>query len=362
MKPFEIHCGNALDVLRTFPNESIQCCVTSPPYWKLRNYGCGDYEIGKEPTIEEYVDKLVEVFSEVKRVLRNDGTFFLNIGDCYQSKDLLGIPWRVAFALQETNWILRCDVVWQKKNCLPESVKDRPTRNHEYVFLFTKSARYYYDADAVREPCKIASLKRMEQKFNADKKRASTSSEQSLNPEQFCHPNGKNRRSVWSINTEPFPGAHFAVMPQRLAETCIKVGTSEYGCCMVCGAPFKRKIEQGEPLIEEMRSCGANSNGDYTGTATKDFKSAGSQNASETKKRILAGMRERKTVDWIQTCNCEHPKISRCKVLDPFCGSGTTGIVAMNLGCNFIGVDLNPTFCQMSEERITKSLGLLNFL
>lgn len=205
--------GDSLTVLRQLPSESVQSVVTSPPYWGLRDYE-QDGQIGLEESLPQYINKLVAVFSECKRVLRDDGTFWLNIGDGYTSgnrrwrapdkknparamsvrpdtpeglkpKDLLGVPWRLAFALQDDGWYLRSEVIWHKPNVMPESVKDRPTRAHEHLFMLTKNEKYYYDKSAVLED------------------------------------NGRNRRTVWNINTEAYPGAHFATFPTKLIEPCI---------------------------------------------------------------------------------------------------------------------------------------------
>jgi DNA modification methylase len=206
--------GDALTVLQRLPSDSVQCAVTSPPYWGLRDYNNPD-QIGLEETLPQFINRLRTVFSEVKRVLRPDGVFWVNIGDGYTSgnrgwrapdkknparamdvrpstpeglkaKDLMGIPWRLAFALQDDGWYLRADVIWNKPNAMPESVKDRPTRSHEYVFMLTKGERYYYDKKAVLEA------------------------------------NGRNRRSVWDVHTQGFAGAHFATFPPKLIEPCIK--------------------------------------------------------------------------------------------------------------------------------------------
>lgn len=205
--------GDALLVLQRLPGESVQCVVTSPPYWGLRDYNNPD-QIGLETTLPQFINRLTSTFREVRRVLRPDGVFWLNIGDGYTSgnrgwrapdkknparamdvrpdtpeglkpKDLLGIPWRLAFALQDDGWYLRADIIWNKPNAMPESVKDRPTRSHEYLFMFTKSEKYFYDRTAVLEP------------------------------------NGRNRRTVWDIHTQGFNGAHFATFPPRLVEPCI---------------------------------------------------------------------------------------------------------------------------------------------
>jgi site-specific DNA-methyltransferase (adenine-specific)/site-specific DNA-methyltransferase (cytosine-N4-specific) len=208
--------------LSEFPDGFFQCCVTSPPYWGLRDYEHPN-QIGAEARLDDYIDDLVRVFREVRRTLREDGTFWLNVGDAYTSggrtwrapdkknagramsyrpdtpqglkpKDLIGLPWRLAFALQADGWYLRSDIIWNKPNCQPESVKDRPTRSHEFVFLFSKSERYFYDAESIME--------------NGSDAR-------------------KNRRTVWNINTEPFRGAHFAVFPSRLVELCLLAGSKQ---------------------------------------------------------------------------------------------------------------------------------------
>lgn len=256
-----LHKGNALDVLKGLPDGSARCCVTSPPYWGLRDYG-EPGQLGLEPTPEEYVAKMVEIFREVRRVLAVDGTLWLNLGDSYNGsqqkggkgyisgsgksnpwienskprnvanlkpKDLVGIPWRVAFALQADGWYLRSDIIWAKPNPMPESVTDRPTKAHEYIFLMSKSERYYYDGDAVREPQSISSIER----WNGNNYRRNpqvskktghlqTNKEQSLG----CNPLGRNKRSVWTVSTQPFPGAHFAVFPPSLIKPCILAGSA----------------------------------------------------------------------------------------------------------------------------------------
>lgn len=213
--------GDALTVLRRLPNSSVRCVVTSPPYWGLRDYGIEE-QIGLEDTLPHFLHRLVAIFDEVRRVLTDDGTLWINIGDGYTSgnrgyraedkknparkmevrpdtpeglkpKDLMGVPWRLAFALQEDGWYLRSDVVWNKPNAMPESVKDRPTRSHEYLFMFTKSEKYFYDWQAVREKADSGGL--------------------------------RNRRSVWNVNTKPFSGAHFATFPTELIIPCIQAST-----------------------------------------------------------------------------------------------------------------------------------------
>lgn len=225
-----LYCGDALTVLKRLPSESVRCCVTSPPYWGLRDYGVAG-QLGLERTPEEYIATMVAVFREVRRVLIEDGTLWLNLGDSYaqaggpgwqgkngqradrrftavrntvaqreigrrpppsmKSKDLVGIPWMLAFALRSDGWWLRSDIIWSKKNPMPESVTDRPTKSHEYVFLLSKAARYYYDAEAIAEPWKF-----------------------------------RNARSVWEIATQPYPEAHFATFPEELARRCILAGSA----------------------------------------------------------------------------------------------------------------------------------------
>ncbi len=225
-----IAVADALTTLHRVPPNVFRCCVTSPPYWGLRDYGI-PYQIGAETKLDEYILNLRRVFGEVRRTLTEDGTLWLNLGDGYTSggrawrapdrknparamgyrpetpeglkpKDLLGLPWRVAFALQEDGWYLRADIVWYKPNCQPESVRDRPTRSHEYVFLLSKSDRYYYNHQAIREPCN----------GNGD---GGGSGDLRT----------RNRRSVWAINTEPYPEAHFATFPAKLVEPCLLAGS-----------------------------------------------------------------------------------------------------------------------------------------
>ena len=336
--------GDCIESMRTLPDASVHCCITSPPYWGLRDYGHAG-QIGLEETPEAYVARMVEVFREVRRVLRDDGTLWLNLGDSYCSqggerkygssdgatgrgdapgarlkkvggfgdgtwdwiesnptddwatdewlqelkrrraaflkpKDLVGIPWRVAFALQADGWWLRQDIIWHKPNPMPESVRDRCTKAHEYVFLLTKSERYYYDAEAIKVDASSATIERNKHGFKGAFKgqfRGTPGEERFQNGRPIQSPefskDGKaNRRSVWTITTKPYSGAHFAVMPPDLVEPCILAGCPEGGT-----------------------------------------------------------------------------------VLDPFAGSGTTLAVAAELGRNGIGCELNPEYIQLANDRITKS-------
>jgi site-specific DNA-methyltransferase (adenine-specific) len=238
----ELIQGDALTVLRGMPAESVHCCVTSPPYYGLRDYGMTE-QIGLEKTPDEYVEKLVDVFREVRRVLRNDGTLWLNLGDAYSwgvqsgdcfvpSKNLLGIPWRVAFALQADGWILRQDIIWHKPNPMPESVRDRCTKAHEYLFLLSKQARYYYDREAVREEPKPHNAGKMRAPKcgpNRPKYDSLASNSGNVSEKKYDEIKGANRRSVWTVNTKPYSGAHFATFPPDLIEPCILAGCPEGG-------------------------------------------------------------------------------------------------------------------------------------
>lgn len=278
-----ILCGDALEQLRTLEPDSVHTCVTSPPYYNLRDYGMAG-QIGAEATPEEYIENLVKVFREVQRVLRPNGTLWINIGDSYATrsgaqpptntrnihghtakqlpagykyKDLMGIPWMLAFALRTDGWHLRQDIIWAKPNCMPESVRDRCTKSHEYIFLLSKSDRYYFDAAAISEPIAEINVTRYLKSFGGKGYRNEV-------------PNlRRNKRDVWTIGTGGFKGAHFAVFPEKLVEPCILAGCPEGGL-----------------------------------------------------------------------------------VLDPFAGSGTTGVVAKHLARNFIGIELNPEYCRMADERI----------
>jgi len=228
--------GDVRESLRGLPDGSVRCVVTSPPYWGLRDYG-HDGQIGLEETVDDYVAQMVEVFREVRRVTSDDGTLWLNLGDSYGSgKQLVGIPWRVAFALQADGWYLRQDIIWAKPNPMPESVTDRCTKAHEYVFLLTKQPRYYYDHEAVREPF-------AHPKLADEAKRRKANGELRTGPYQSgagrndaaqytggvgyaSQAEGRNKRSVWTLTTKPFKGAHFAVMPEALAEPCVLAGSA----------------------------------------------------------------------------------------------------------------------------------------
>lgn len=278
--------GDSLVILKTIPSDSVHCCVTSPPYYALRDYGT-EGQIGREATPEEYIERLVAVFSEARRVLRPDGTFWLNIADTYcknakqgaKQKDMLGIPWRLALALRQDGWYLRSNIIWEKGNAMPESVTDRCSRSYEHVFQLSKSKRYYFDRAAIAEPVAPSTLVRMQSGRGGSHKYAEHVPGQtvqtinrprkadSISEEEL--PTHRNKRDVWHINTGSYSGAHFAVFPVKLAETCILAGCPEGGV-----------------------------------------------------------------------------------VLDPFFGSGTTGLAAKCNDRHYIGVEINPDFCRLAEERI----------
>ena len=220
--------GDAYEVLTGLDDQSVQCVVTSPPYYNLRDYGEKD-QIGLEENDEVYVDNLLKVFVEVKRILRKDGTLWLNLGDSYAHKCLLGVPWKVALALQSDGWWLRSDIIWHKPNVMPEGVKDRCTRDHEYIFMLSKSPNYYYDADAIKEPVQDSSIKRS--MYGWHSVRPSTKSNEGIHTEKmgsrFVNPKGRNKRTVWSINPANYKDAHFATFPETIPELCIKAGSKK---------------------------------------------------------------------------------------------------------------------------------------
>lgn len=374
----------------------MQCVVTSPPYWGLRDYGV-EGQIGLEKTPEEFIQKMVEVFREVKRVLRDDGTVWLNLGDAYtadgrgqsstmgpksgtfhgqikqfhpltpfklnhglKQKDLIGMPWRVAFALQADGWYLRSDIIWSKPNPMPESVTDRPTKSHEYIFLLTKRARYYYDAAAVRESYKPATFERRQHPIGntggqIGGRQPGKEYIYDVNDQRGpLNPAGRNRRTVWEIATQPFPGSHFATFPEALVEPCIKAGTSERGCCSVCGAPWVRVVERisgnttgrWDKNTEQMRDEGKFA----AGVVNHPF------NEEDISKSVTTG--------WQPSCKCweyvsdtgernQFPADTvPCIVLDPFGGSGTVGKVARDLNRKAILIELNAEYIKIARERL----------
>jgi DNA modification methylase len=372
--------------LKSMPEKSVQTCITSPPYWGLRDYG-HDGQIGLETTPEEYIAKMVEVFREVRRVLRDDGTLWLNLGDSYWSdtlsrkdpvesmwgnrpasdisdgrgniprvnrrgglgaapkgikpKDLVGIPWRVALALQADGWWLRQDIIWHKPNPMPESITDRCTKAHEYIFLLTKSSRYYFDSTAIMEPAKYAGtlLKASDPKTakNAAKGVFGGTSA-GFSQHDTLVGDRRNRRSVWTINTKPYTGAHFATFPEKLVEPMVLAGSSEVGCCPSCGAPWMMVLDsESNPNRPKIDFTRFDDRGVTRTTAGLDGRQ---------------GKSIKSFVGWGPTCDCPEHKPVPCLVLDPFTGSGTTGAVSLRLGRNFVGCELNPEYAKLAESRI----------
>ena len=378
-----IICGDNIEVLAGMPEGSIHTCVTSPPYWGLRDYGvpprvwdsesrcrhdwgtrsqgsrscrrCGAWEgcLGLEPTPDLYVQHLVSVLREVRRVLREDGTLWLNLGDSFakrtcseqagllKPKDLIGIPWRVAFALQADGWWLRSDIVWAKPNAMPEPIRDRPTRAHEFVFLLTKSRRYFYNAEAVREPDK-----------------GGRAGNGYVRPERLSYGGksaprgqhsgwvggaGRNRRSVWHVATQCFRGAHFATFPEGLVEPCILAGSSPTACSS-CGAPWRPVVLSRRLVAGEKAPSGASD-------PEEELRKGRAHSRSWAQSGKVLNHRE--TVGWEPTCGHDDPG-ARCTVLDPFSGTATTGIVAARLGRNYLGVELSPDFAHLAHRRLAK--------
>ncbi len=361
-----IIAGDCLQGMATLPDSSVHCAITSPPYWGLRDYGNAG-QIGLEPTPEAYVARMVEVFREVRRVLREDGTCWINLGDSYSGnassggknsndggpavrvvgvptkrgdglkpKDLVGIPWRVAFALQADGWWLRQDIIWHKPNPMPESVRDRCTKAHEYVFLLAKSVDYFFDAKAIDEP--------LATKPHAPGNKAGKDGGHLRNDfgtdamaRVWGASGRRNRRSVWKIATRPYRGAHFAVMPPALVADCLRAGTSAAGCCAECGAPIRRVVSRERVATRP-------------GTDTKTTGNA----AREGNRDPLRHVTQTETVGWEPSCACNAARIP-ATVFDPFAGSGTTLAVAVANGRSGIGCELNPDYIALAEQRISEA-------
>jgi DNA modification methylase len=450
-----IHVCDVREGLARLPDESVHCVVTSPPYWGLRNYnlppqvwdgrpGCehewvmaerrpqsggqGDASAkqmsnagtqgsvqqsvqsgtcskcgawlghhGLEPSIEMYVAHEVQVFREVRRVLRSDGTLWLNLGDCYaqgpsgqshnqendgsggnsawkterswstvssnlKPKDLCMTPARVALALQADGWYLRSDIIWAKPNPMPESATDRPTKAHEYLFLLSKSARYFYDAEAIKERCESgpSNIRKMEEgldriggkhKILIDPLSAASSTTHIGQVRGVGDPAGRNRRTVWTIATESYSGSHFATFPTRLVSPCIQAGTSEHGVCGACGAPYTRVLEKQKPPKTVFTKRGAPDDGFvYSGSVVD-----GEWRGHGSKLQAWLDEHPAKTVGWAPGCACGAPTVPAI-VLDPFGGSGTVGQVARALGRSYVLIKLSSRYARMAERRVLQPL------
>lgn len=377
--------GDAIERLRQMPAGIAQTCITSPPFWGLRDYGC-DGQIGLEQTPDEWVARLVDVFREVRRVLRDDGTLWLEVGDSYaggaggrdwdpnlarghrsntsaqgrlapktsglKPKDLCGAPWLLAFALRADGWYLRSDIIWARPNPMPESVTDRPTKAHSYVFLLTKRARYYWDADAIREAHvephgrTAVVLSDPDRYRDRDYKEDATGNGRSSRMQgPATNPAGRNARSVWQIATEPTPFAHFATFPQELVRRCILAGTSERGGCPACGAPWARQTE-----VDYEKADGGGYGGRTMDAAVGEPRS-GPMGATALNKVVT-------TTGWVPTCSCPAAEPVPQVCLDPFMGSGTTALVARHHGRHAIGCELNADYLDICRRRL-QQLSLL---
>lgn len=406
---YQLLQGDCIQVLQTLPAASVHCVVTSPPYFGLRDYG-HEGQIGLEQTPSEYVQKLVDVFREVRRVLRDDGTVWLNLGDSFANdgkwgghtggkhvaelhgqaigrakrdtglkpKDLIGIPWRVAFALQADGWWLRSDIIWAKPNGMPESVTDRPTRSHEYLFLLAKSERYYYDAQAIAEPAQfwagqagtfertgpvsqhvLPGQSAAQHRTERAKGKAGKNSFRGQGAEREgatgpANRDGRdlpdvgygptrNKRSVWTVATRPYPEAHFATYPVELVQPCIMAGTSAHGCCAVCGAPWVRVVEREFIPQQDVRDPAKLAKGSNKG-----------MDASNGWGDTPRGTVSTQTTGWEPSCTCSADVVP-CSVLDPFNGAGSTGVAAIGLGRRYTGIDINPDYLDLAHERLGRT-------
>jgi DNA modification methylase len=377
--------GDCREVLKTLPSESVHCCVTSPPFYGLRDYGVAS-QIGLEATPDAFVAEIVAVFREVKRVLRDDGTLWLNLGDSYagsgeigrhdannarsgnagitykslgeaqngkrqyrkidaglKPKDLIGVPWSVAFALRADGWYLRQDIIWSKPNPMPESVRDRCTKAHEYLFLLSKKPKYFYDAEAIKDPnaeptgnggwqnaIRNGDPDRYQGRYKPTKIEGAAGGSKMLRGEHV-HAGGRNKRSVWEVATAPFSEAHFATFPPTLIDPCILAGCPAKACA-TCGKPWVREVER-EVVWPEKRG----------GTGTNRDRADGGMACNAE--------RSSKTLGFSPSCSCNAATVPGT-VLDPFAGAGTTGLVADRLGRNAILIELNAGYADMSKRRI----------
>ncbi len=393
---------DALSGLKLLPDGCVDMVCTSPPYYGLRNYSVDKIKwaafsytiwgltieipewtgcLGLEPTPQMFVGHLVMIMNEVRRVLKPSGVAFVNIGDSYASKaggynvngsrganaviskgtqsavlshkkrtppigikekDLMGIPWLLSFALRDAGWYLRQDVIWSKGNTVPESVLDRCTKSHEYIFHLSKSKIYYHDAEAIKEPSKEPEDDRGARK---NRKRFPTKQINGIR-NSGVYPMA-NKRSVWQFNTSPFPDAHFATFPEELPELCVKAGSSEHGCCSECGKPWKRILKKSGQLAGRDRNHGGRVDG-----KARPAQWENGQNPTSTA-----------TVGWQPSCTCFMggggiSTVVPAVVLDPFSGSNTTGATAKKLGRDFISFEMNPDYIKIAEKRMGKEFGM----
>jgi len=364
MKTNEIHCGDAAKILKEFPNESVDCIITSPPYYGLRDYGT-EGQIGNEKTFDEYLDKILQITAELKRVLKKTGTLWWNHGDSYggsgmgvgtkiykesyqhekrpetergNTKCLMLQAHRLAIRMiDEQGWILRNQIIWHKPNCMPASVKDRFTVDFEPILFFTKSKKYWFDQqkEALADPTRT-NFTSGRRTFGKNKDR--NDNDMGERSKNYSFPDGRNKRCVWKINTKPYPEAHFAVFPEELCEIPIKAGCPEF-ICNKCGKAREKIIET--KTLERYELPKDNPN--YRPSRyDKDTPYKGQ------------GMRYAETIEkGLTDCGC-NAGWKNGIVLDPFIGSGTTAIVAERLGRKWIGIELNPEYKKLAESRFNQ--------
>lgn len=381
MGKFLLLQGKSQEVLKKFPDNTFHTVVTSPPYWSLRDY-FDDEQLGQESTPEEYVKNVVSIMREVKRTLRKDGTVWFNIGDSYnnssgfcrstknwkregrekgsadkkaikhkviKTKDLMGMPWSVAFALREDGWYLRCDIIWEKENPMPDGAKDRPTRGHEYIFLLSKSPKYFYDyyrvlEDTEEQPEGIQGFGANDQKgtYRMDQKRT------------FEHYGKRNKRAVWRQSVSTYRGGHFATYPAKLIIPCIQASTSEKGCCVKCGTPWERQFEKVEVKAPLKRHTTTKKNQSEPFINMFSDKLTGeSEFTDEDSEEVMLTLESK---GWEKQCNCDTNEVTSCLVLDPFNGTGTTGEVALTNKQNYVGIELNEEYLKISRDRLSNTI------
>lgn len=402
--------GDALASLREMPSASVHCIVTSPPYFGLRSYLPDDHpdkaqEMGSEPTLAEFIAALVGLMREARRVLRDDGVAFVNMGDAYardsqvrwdrtmhtdagwkvgqsmrnapnmvrdggmKPKDLMMVPARLAIALQDDGWFLRSQMPWIKRSCMPESVVDRPTSAIEYVFLLTKRPAYFWDAEAVKQKGAIGAGVRAAKGSNV---RSDLKDVNGRPPEYWEYTGTRNFRNsdlffssleaphglltdaagepiALDVNTQAFKGSHFAVFPEKLVEPLIRAGTSEKGCCPACGAPWGRVLGDAKP------TGGRGAGNGFKRDTRLSYADADGARGDDT----VWVPKTRETTGWQPSCACPPAEPVPCVVLDPFGGAGTTGMVANRLGRDAILLELNPEYAAMAETRLAADRGEL---
>jgi len=370
----DIHEGDAREALAEMPESSVHMAMCSPPYYGLRDYDA-EGQIGLEDSLAEYIDELVAVGEALKRVLRSDGSWWLNLGDSYGGsrgnhttgdavggapeadyhsrdatrlgrKNKLLVPHRVAIALQEAGWVVRNDATWAKPNPMPSSVKDRLNTTTEQVFHLTPNPDYWYDLDAIREPHAEVSKERIKHSLHQNHPEDSAvgvgKTETDEMGKRFAHPSGKNPGDVFEVTTKPFPDAHFAVYPPELCEKPIKA-TAPPTVCAECGSPYERETE----VERSPGSSPGKGDGDVPVDAQVD---GGHQRDGHDYTRSHISNIE--TVGWSPTCDCDTDATEAGIVLDPFAGAGTTCLVAKHLGRRFVGIDLNPEYVAMAQQRV----------